>query len=130
MHQIIGGGSVVVFGNGEQTRDFVYIDDVVNALVSAATAPNVNQQVINIGSGEETSMGQLIERIGATVHAKADVIYNSEKPGGIASLVADLAKARQLLKYRPQTTLVDGLRKLYEQDPRFTRRSDSRVQHV
>jgi UDP-glucose 4-epimerase len=130
MHQIIGGGSVVVFGDGQQTRDFVYIDDVVDALVSAATAANINQQVINIGSGEETSMGQLIERISATVHAKADVIYNAEKPGGIASLVADLAKARQLLKYRPHTNLVDGLRKLYEQDSRFTRRSDSRVQHV
>ena len=130
MHQILGRGSVVVFGNGQQTRDFVYIDDVVDALVSAATAANVNQQIINVGSGEETSMGQLIEQIGATVHAKADVIYNSEKAGGIGSLVADLAKARQLLKYRPRTNLVDGLRKLYEQDPRFSRRSDSRVERV
>ncbi len=130
MHQILGGGSVVVFGNGQQTRDFVYIDDVVDALVSAATAANVNQQVINVGSGEETSMGQLIETIGDTVHAKADVIYNSEKAGGIGSLVADLSKARHLLKYRPRTSLVDGLRKLYQQDPRFTRRSDSRVEHA
>jgi UDP-glucose 4-epimerase len=130
MHQILGRGSVVVFGNGQQTRDFVYIDDVVDALVSAATAANVNQQIINVGSGEETSMSQLIEQISATVHAKADVIYNSEKAGGIASLVADLAKARQLLKYRPRTNLVDGLRKLYEQDPRFSRRNDSRAERV
>jgi nucleoside-diphosphate-sugar epimerase len=99
-------------------------------LMSAATAANVNQQVINVGSGEETAMGQLIERIGATVKAKADVIYNSEKPGGIGSLVADLTKARQLLKYRPHTNLVDGLRKLYELDPRFTRRDDSQVERV
>lgn len=75
-------------------------------------------------------MGQLIETIGDTVHAKADVIYNSDKAGGIGSLVADLSKARHLLKYRPRTSLVDGLRKLYEQDPRFTRRSDSRVEHA
>jgi UDP-glucose 4-epimerase len=127
MHQVLGGGSVVVFGNGQQTRDFVYIDDVVDALVSAATATAVDQQVINVGSGAETSMGQLIEQIGATVHAKADVIYNSEKSGGIGGLVADLTKARQLLKYRPRTNLVDGLRKLYEQDARFRRRSDTRV---
>jgi UDP-glucose 4-epimerase len=122
MHQILGGGSVVVFGDGSQTRDFVYIDDVVDALVSAAAANGVDQQVINVGSGEETSLGQLIERISATTGAKADVIYNTDKPGGIVSLVADLGKARQLLRYKPRTNLGDGLRKLYEQDPRFARR--------
>ena len=52
MHQILGGGSVVVFGDGAQSRDFVYIDDVVDALVSAGSATGVNQQVINVGSGE------------------------------------------------------------------------------
>jgi UDP-glucose 4-epimerase len=129
MHQILGGGSVVVFGDGRQTRDFVYIDDVVDALVSAATAANVDQQVINVGSGEETALGQLIEQISATVGAKADVIYNAEKPGGITSLVADLTKARQLLKYRPHTNLEEGLRKLVTQDPRF-RRTDSRIARV
>jgi UDP-glucose 4-epimerase len=130
MHQILGGGSVVVFGDGQQTRDFVYIDDVVDALISAAMAANVNQQVINVGSGEETSMGQLIERISTTMKARADVIYNSEQPGGIGSLVADLTKAKQLLRYRPRTNLVDGLRKLLEQDPRFARRGDSRIERV
>jgi UDP-glucose 4-epimerase len=127
MHQILGGGSVVVFGNGQQTRDFVYIDDVVDALVSAATATAVDQQVINVGSGAETALGQLIEQIGATVHAKADVIYNSEKSAGIRGLVADLTKARQLLKYRPRTNLEDGLRKLYAQDTRFHRKSREHI---
>ncbi len=124
MHQILGGGSVVVFGDGAQTRDFVYIDDVVDALVSAAAAEGIDQQVINVGSGEETSLGQLIERISATTGAKADVIRNTDTPGGIASLVADLAKARHLLRYKPRTNLVDGLRKLYEQDGRFARRGE------
>lgn len=127
MHQILGGGSVVVFGNGSQSRDFVYIDDVVEALISAATAAGVNQQVINVGSGEETSLAQLIERISATTHAKSDVICNTDKPGGISSLVADLTKARQLLRFKPRTDLADGLRKLYEQDPRFARRSEPGV---
>lgn len=129
MQQIIGRGSVVVFGDGTHTRDFVYVDDAVDALVSAATAPNVSQQIINVGSGEETSLGQLIEQIGATVRAKADVIYNAESSGGIAHLVADLAKAKQLLKYKPRTRLADGLRKLYEQDPRFARSAERRVAH-
>lgn len=130
MHQIIGGGSVVVFGDGSQTRDFVYIDDVVEALASAATASGIDQQVINVGSGEETSLGQLIERISATTGAKADVIYNTDKPGGISNLVADLTKARHMLRYRPRTSLVDGLRKLFEQDPRFVHRGDRRLASV
>ncbi len=130
LHQILGGGSVVVFGDGRQTRDFVYIDDVVDALVSAAGAANVDQQVLNVGSGEETSMQQLISHINATLHAKADVIYNHEKASGIVSLVADVTKARHLLKYRPHTSLEEGLRKLYEQDPRFARRGDRRLARV
>ncbi|GIV70572.1 NAD-dependent epimerase/dehydratase family protein [Caldilinea sp.] len=119
MQQIIGRGSVVIFGSGKQTRDYVYIDDVVDALVSAATAPNVDQEIINVGSGEETSMMQLVEQISATVNARANIIENREASGGIEHLVADLTKARQLLKYKPRTRLGDGLRKFYELDPRF-----------
>ncbi len=119
MQQIIGRGSVIVFGSGAQTRDYVYIDDVVEALISAASAEAVNQEIINVGSGQETSMRQLIEQIGATVHSQANVIENTEALGGIQHLVADLTKARQLLKYKPRTLLADGLRRFYELDPRF-----------
>ncbi|MBW7881240.1 MAG: NAD-dependent epimerase/dehydratase family protein [Caldilineaceae bacterium] len=126
MQQTIGRGSVVVFGSGQQTRDFVYIDDVVEALVSAATAANIDQETINVGSGQETALAELIEQISATVRAKANVIYNSEMSGGIAHLVADLTKAKQMLKFKPRTTLADGLRKLYELDPRFSRAANKK----
>ncbi len=122
MHHIIGRGSVVVFGDGSQTRDFVYVDDVVDSLVSAGAAPNVDQQVINVGSGEETSINELIQQISATVGATADVIYNTEKSSGIQHLVADLTKARQLLKFKPRVSLADGLRRFVHDDPRFSRR--------
>lgn len=121
MQHMIGGGSVVVFGNGKQTRDFVYIDDVVASLVTAASAAHVDREIINVGSGEETSIDQLLALIGATVGARPDVIYNTDVAGGTARMVADLTKARQLLKYKPRTTLAEGLRKLYEQDLRFAR---------
>jgi UDP-glucose 4-epimerase len=123
MQQIIGRGSVIVFGGGKQTRDYVYIDDVVDALISASTAGTVDQEIINVGSGQETSMQQLIEQIAATMHAHASVIENTEASGGIQHLVADLTKARQLLKYKPRTLLSDGLRKFYELDARFGARS-------
>ncbi|MFO7634625.1 MAG: NAD-dependent epimerase/dehydratase family protein [Caldilinea sp.] len=123
MQQIVGRGSVIIFGGGRQTRDYVYIDDVVDALISASTAGAVDQEIINVGSGQETSMQQLIDRISAIVNSHANVIENTEASGGIEHLVADLAKARQLLKYRPRTQLIDGLRKCYELDVRFAARA-------
>jgi len=122
MHQTLGRGTIIVFGDGQQTRDFVYIDDVVDALISASTAANVDQQTINVGSGQEISMSQLIEAISKTVQARAHVLENHDASGGIQHLVADLGKARQLLKYKPHTSLADGLRKLYQQDSRFSSR--------
>ncbi len=119
VHQIMGSGSVVIFGDGTQTRDFVYIDDVVEALISAAQVTEIDRQIINIGSGTEVSLNELIEQIAMIVGTKANVLYNRTASGGIARLVADLSKARQLLNFRPHTQLINGLHQLIEQDPMF-----------
>ncbi|HMN29336.1 MAG TPA: GDP-mannose 4,6-dehydratase, partial [Caldilineaceae bacterium] len=123
VQQILGHGSVVIFGDGAQTRDFVYVDDVVAALVRTAEASDIDQQIINVGSGEGTTLDELAAQIGATVGEKASILYNREVAGGIRRLVADLSKAEHYLDYRPSTRLADGLRKLVEQDPRFHRAS-------
>jgi UDP-glucose 4-epimerase len=127
MHQITGSGSVVIFGDGKHSRDFVYIDDVVEALISAGMTEGIDREVINVGSGEETSIDQLVEVISQTVGQRSNVIYNTDNSGGSSRLVADISKARRLLKYKPCTTLVEGLRKLYEQDPRFRRTGKAAV---
>jgi UDP-glucose 4-epimerase len=121
VQQILGKGSVVIYGDGTQTRDFVYIDDAVAALLSAGQSPNVDRQIINVGSGVETSINDLATTISAITGQKADLIYNREAGGGLSRLVADLSKARQLLGYTPQTQLEAGLRKLLEIDPIFAR---------
>jgi UDP-glucose 4-epimerase len=121
VQQIIGHGSVVMFSDGQQTRDFVYVDDVVEALISAAQAPGVDRQIINVGSGEETSLNELVTHISTVVGEKANVLHNREGSGGIARLVADLTKARQLLNYAPSTRLAAGLDKFIAHDPRFQR---------
>jgi UDP-glucose 4-epimerase len=121
VQQILGKGSVVVYGDGTQTRDFVYIDDVVEALISAGQAPNVDRQIINVGSGVETTINDLAATISTITRLKADLIYNREAGGGLARLVADLTKARQLLNYVPRTQLEAGLRKLLDIDPIFAR---------
>ena len=112
---------MVVNGDGSQTRDFVYIDDVVEALVAAGTAAGVNGQIVNVGSGEETSINELVAQIGAILKTKPNMLYNHEAAGGIARLVANLGKARQLLRFKPRVRLEAGLRNLLAHDPIFRR---------
>ena len=117
IHQTIGRGSLVVAGNGEQTRDFVYVDDVVAALISAGSMPGVDHKIINVGSGTETSINELIRQIGATVGVTPSVLYDGEAGGGLPRLVADISRARRLLKWQPRVDLATGLKHLYDEDP-------------
>jgi UDP-glucose 4-epimerase len=119
LKQAVGGGTVVIFGDGKQTRDFVYIDDVVRALIAAMMAPNVNRQIINVGSGQETSINELVRLIGRVVGRTPEVIYNEAQGGGVSRLVADLRKAERLLGFHPEVGLEEGLRLLLSQDPQF-----------
>ena len=119
LQQALSGGSVVLFGDGRQTRDFVYVTDVVNALVNAATAAAVNRQVINIGSGVESSINELVDAMEGAVGHPIHRIYNPAKPGGVPRLVADISRAQMLLGHRPFTTLSEGLQKILGEDGRF-----------
>jgi UDP-glucose 4-epimerase len=119
LRQALMGGSLVIFGDGNQTRDFVYVDDVVDALVAVATAGEVNRAVINIGSGQETSIHDLAGRIARATGRKADVLYNRTQSWGVSRLVADVTLAQRLLGWRPRTGLDQGLRLILERDSRF-----------
>ena len=82
MRQILQAGSVIVYGDGSQTRDFVYVDDVVRALAVAAIAEGVNRQVINIGTGTGTTISQLISALESVTGLKAQRITNPSTSGG------------------------------------------------
>ena len=100
----------------------MYIDDVVDALSAAATAGSVDRQVINVGSGEETSINAMIQTLGQVTQRQPEVIYNRQQSGGTGRLVADLTKAKRLLGYQPRVTLREGLTRLLAEDPRFAAR--------
>jgi UDP-glucose 4-epimerase len=123
MQQVAQNASVVVYGDGRQTRDFVYIDDVVEALAAAAVAPQIDRETINVGSGKETSINELAFLIGEVVGKKVNLLHNQENSGGVDRLFADLHKAEVLLDFRPKVSLKKGLQNLYKQDPIF-RKSD------
>ena len=119
LHQALTGGSVVLYGDGQQTRDYIYVADVVAALVSAATAKAVNRQVINIGSGVETSLVQLVAHIEQITGKRVNQLTNQQKAGGVPRLVADISRAQQLLGLRPLVSLPEGLQRILQEDGRF-----------
>jgi UDP-glucose 4-epimerase len=127
LHQALSGGSIVLYGGGSQTRDFVHVSDVVAALVTAATARNINREVINIGSGVETSVAALVDAIEGVVGKRVNRIVNPEKAGGVARLVADIGKARRLLGFVPLVSLSEGLARMVREDARFQARGKKKA---
>jgi len=119
LKQALGGGSLVVFGGGGQTRDFVYVDDVVEALVAAATAPDVDRRIINVGSGQQTSINELVTLVAQAVGREIEVLHSPAESGGVSRVCADITAARKLLGYEPRVSLASGLRLTLERDPRF-----------
>jgi len=119
LRQAQTGGSLVMFGDGTQTRDFVYVDDVVDALATAATVTGVNRSVINIGSGQEVSINELADRVARVTGKRLSVLHNREQSAGVSRLVADVRLAKQLLGWTPHTELDQGLRLILERDLRF-----------
>lgn len=121
-------GTLVIHGQGEQTRDFVYLDDVVESMVAAATAPGIDRQVINIGSGRETSVMALAQAVIETVEAKVEWIFKEDQDPGPSRMCADISLAQQKLGYQPHTTLEQGLAKMLSKDPRFGSNTNSERQ--
>ena len=105
----------VIYGDGEQTRDFIHISDVVRANLLAAESPTACNCAINIASGQGASVNEVVriltELTGATVTPR----YEPPQPGDIRESVADIALARELLGFEPQVSLREGLALLLDQ---------------
>jgi UDP-glucose 4-epimerase len=119
LRQALRNGSLVVHSDGLQTRDYVYVDDVTSAMVAAATAPNINGLVINVGSGVETSVRALLGLVLSSSGSHTNVIYNPKIEGGVSRMCADLTLAAQKLNFKPSISLEEGLRLTLKRDPRL-----------
>jgi UDP-glucose 4-epimerase len=116
LNQARQNGTLVVYGDGNQTRDFVFLDDVIDAMVAAATAPDVNQSILNIGSGAETSISELVHEVLEVTGGNPEVVTNPRSEGGLSRLCADITLAHEKLGYEPMTPLADGLKRTLEYD--------------
>ncbi|GIV63378.1 MAG: NAD-dependent epimerase/dehydratase family protein [Chloroflexota bacterium] len=123
LRQALQNGTLVVHGDGTQTRDYVYVDDVVQAMIAASTAPGVDQMTINVGSGVETSVRDLVKVVISVTGSEPEVVYNPRSDGGPARMCADLKRAASLLNYHPSISLETGVRLTLERDSRLRPRN-------
>jgi UDP-glucose 4-epimerase len=122
LHHAMRGGTLVVHADGNQTRDYVYVDDVVSAMVAASTAPGLSGLVINVGSGAETSVVDLMKLVLEVTGGKPEVLYNSQNSGGVSRMAADPGLSHDKLNFNPSIKLEQGLRLTLQRDPRFQAR--------
>ena len=111
----IEGRPLLVHGDGQQTRDFTYVDDAVDATLLAAIAPRAEGEVFNVGTGIETSVNDLARLIGEAVDRPVAIEHIDRRDiDNIRRRVVNIEKARRMLRWGPQVTLRDGLRRTAE----------------
>jgi UDP-N-acetylglucosamine/UDP-N-acetyl-alpha-D-glucosaminouronate 4-epimerase len=107
---LFGGKRPVIYGDGEQSRDFTYIDNVVEANLKAAESPRGIGEVINVANGERITLNQLLEEL-KVLTGKSDVVadYREPRAGDVKHSLADISRARSLLGFEPRVDLRTGL---------------------
>jgi nucleoside-diphosphate-sugar epimerase len=109
------GERPTVFGDGEQTRDFCYVENAVRANLLAASSPRkLVGEVVNIACGDRTSLNQLLGYIGALARVHLNPDYRPTRAGDIRDSLADVTAAHELIGYTPLVDVREGLRRTYE----------------
>lgn len=103
------GESPVLYGDGEQTRDFVHVDDVARALALAATTPGLPGGPYNVASGDSITLNQLVAVLGTVFGRAVPIRHEPERPGDIRHSAADVSAIRDALGFEPTITLEEGL---------------------
>jgi len=106
---LLDGGTPTIFGDGLQRRDFVFVRDVVSALIKAAEAQGAAGEVFNIASGQSISILELLERLRNLIPASQGPVFAPPRLGDIRFSVPDVEKARDHLNFEPSYTLEKGL---------------------
>ncbi len=111
---LVEGRRPKIYGDGEQTRDFTYVANVVDGVLRACHAPDASGEVINVATGGRISLNELFRTVRDLTGAKGDPIYEDPRTGDVRDSQADIGKARRLLGYEPLVRLADGLQKTVE----------------
>ncbi len=107
---LLKGGVPVIYGDGEQSRDFTYIANVVDANLRAAESDQAVGQVINLGIGARVTLNQLLAELQKIIGADVSPRYEEPRAGDVRHSLADISRARELIGYHPLVGLTEGLR--------------------
>ncbi len=112
MLRALAGEPLVIFGDGEQTRDFTFVSDTARGILAAAVGNAAWGETINIGSGRETSINDLARDVSALVGIPVNIVHDKPRPGDVRRLCADTGKARALLGFEATVGLSEGIAQL------------------
>jgi len=110
IRRILLGKEPEIFGDGLQTRDFIYVKDSCKAAIKMALNNSVKGEVVNIASGKETTIKNLITMICRLMGYQGKIVYRPPRPGDVRRHYADISKAKRLLSFEPETTLENALK--------------------
>ena len=110
--KVIEGGDLVVWGSGKQRRAFVYVDDIVDALVASVPA-GIGKGVIQLGPGQSHSIAEIAEAIVSISGREINITFDTSRPEGDFDRFADSSKAQEVLGWKPSTGLTEGLARTY-----------------
>jgi nucleoside-diphosphate-sugar epimerase len=108
---VLEGRRPTIFGDGEQTRDFTYVANVVDGVLRACEAPAAAGEVINVATGSRISLNELLRTLNAIAGANVEPVYAEPRVGDVRDSLADISKAKQLLGYTPLIGLEEGLKR-------------------
>jgi UDP-glucose 4-epimerase len=111
---LLAGKRPVIFGDGQQSRDFTYVSNVVHGNLLAADAPGVAGRMFNMASGRSTTLVDLLNILNRLLETKVDPVFEPARVGDVRESLADITEARLSLRYEPQVAFEEGLRRSIE----------------
>lgn len=106
---VVEGRTPVVYGDGEQSRDFIFISNVIDVNLLAATVPEAAGQVINVGTGEKITLNHLLAELGRIAEQPIHAAYEAARPGDVRESLPDISRMRSVLGYEPAVSFAEGL---------------------
>lgn len=114
MKAILKEEPITMFGNGSTSRDYTFVDDIVQGIHAAIQYDKSDFEIINLGNNYSISLNELIQALEETIGKKAIIEQLPEQAGDVPKTFADISKAKKILNYQPQTSLHNGLKKFYQ----------------
>ena len=110
----LDGNRITINGDGEHSRDFTFVENVIQANIRAASAPKASGEVFNVACGQSTTLNQVLDHLQRFTEVETEIVYGPDRTGDIKHSLASIDKARELMGYEPTVSVEAGLRMAVE----------------